>query len=408
MNPNAQRKFTEIKTAMLLHAPFFASIFLDGMEVRIGKFDGIDTAATNGTIIWFDEDFLAKQSLPQAVFVTCHEIAHRILDHLPRARRYLDLGLDGKPFNPGVWNDAGDYIINDMLVMSGLDMPTIGLRRPEYDGTMLCEDVYRDIMSKRPPPRRGGGGGGSKPPPDGSTGVMSNDSADGCRMDVHIYEESNLTAADLKRIVKTAANAAKAMGKMPAGLDRWVDGLLTPKVDWKEKLRNTIIRAASRDSTTWASPHRRRLVTQNIYLPSYTGIGAGIIVDAQDTSGSMGEPALLAGKSELAAIISECRPEKVYVIPCDAAVGTVTELGPDDDLTQTQIPMEGGGGTSFVPVFDWIAENNVEPAVLIYFTDLYGSFPDQAPKYPVIWVTDTEGMEAPFGETIHIKLEDAA
>ena len=47
-------QFTEVKTAMLLHVPFFASILLDMMHIKIGKFDNVfppgmqHTAATDG------------------------------------------------------------------------------------------------------------------------------------------------------------------------------------------------------------------------------------------------------------------------------------------------------------------------------------------------------------------------
>jgi hypothetical protein len=40
--------------------------------------------------------------------------------------------------------------------------------------------------------------------------------------------------------------------------------------------------------------------------------------------------------------------------------------------------------------------------VLIYLTDLYGTFPEQPPGYPVIWAAIND-QQAPFGTTIQIK-----
>jgi predicted metal-dependent peptidase len=40
---------------------------------------------------------------------------------------------------------------------------------------------------------------------------------------------------------------------------------------------------------------------------------------------------------------------------------------------------------------------------LIYLTDGKGSFPDEAPAYPVIWGM-TGQVEPPFGETVKIEL----
>jgi predicted metal-dependent peptidase len=69
--------------------------------------------------------------------------------------------------------------------------------------------------------------------------------------------------------------------------------------------------------------------------------------------------------------------------------------------------LAGGGGTSFVPVFDWIArkvrEGEAAPDALIYCTDGHGTFPPRAPDYPVVWVV-TRGSAArfPFGQVIRL------
>ena len=105
--------YTEVKTAMLLHVPFFASLLLDMMKVKIGKFEGVfppgmnHTAATDGQTIWFDQDFFEKLKLPERVFVMCHEVGHAMWAHLARGKQYLDCGFEGEPFDPGRWNRAG-------------------------------------------------------------------------------------------------------------------------------------------------------------------------------------------------------------------------------------------------------------------------------------------------------------
>ena len=70
------------------------------------------------------------------------------------------------------------------------------------------------------------------------------------------------------------------------------------------------------------------------------------------------------------------------------------------------IEVKGGGGTSFVPVFRGVEERKLNPAILVYFTDGWGTFPDRAPSYPVLWVVvegpDTIGVEFPFGRVIMI------
>jgi hypothetical protein len=60
--------------------------------------------------------------------------------------------------------------------------------------------------------------------------------------------------------------------------------------------------------------------------------------------------------------------------------------------------------TDFCPAFKWVAENDITPVCFIYITDqCCYSFPE-APKYPVLWVTDSR-RTGPFGETLRISLE---
>jgi predicted metal-dependent peptidase len=410
---------------MLLHTPFFASLLLDVMTTKVGKFNFIDTAGTNGRIIWFDEDFLANLDLPEAVFLCCHEIAHAMWMHMDRGKKWLDLGFDGQPFQRGVYNVAADYVINDMLVKSGIGrMPKGGLLDSRYTGNMLVEDVYRELIKNQPPPPPGGGGGGQgepkdgdqqgqgggqgqdsdQTPPEGSSGDPSKDGMNGkTPLDTHVYEPAKIAEAEMKRAIATAVHQAKAMGKMPAALERWVDETLHPQVNWKERLRLLVTRTVSRESTTWSSPHRRRLVSQKIYLPSYTGFGAGEIVGASDTSGSMGQKEFDASWAEFSDIIMNCKPEKMWIMACDAQVHNVHELPSYHDIYQSRPEMTGGGGTSFVPVFEKVEELGINPVLLIYFTDGYGTFPSEPPPYPVIWVM-TEDVEPPFGEVVKVEM----
>src|SRR5690606_32240155 len=118
-------------------------------------------------------------------------------------------------------------------------------------------------------------------------------------LDVHVLSPSKVSGAEMKRAVQSAVNAAKAQGGLPAALERFVDKLLNPVVPWAEKLRHAVTKAVGRDSYTWSKPHRRRLITQKVVLPSYTGFGAGVVVVAVDTSGSIDQKELTRFLSEL-------------------------------------------------------------------------------------------------------------
>lgn len=388
------RKLTEVKTAMLLHTPFFASILLDYMVMKVGKFPNIfppgqETAATDGKNIWFDEDFFESIPLPERVYATCHEVGHAMWLHMDRMKAYMDSGVgpDGKPWNAGRYNRAGDYVINDMLNKCKIGkMPSFALHSPKYTSEMLVDDVYR-LLDDDPNDGEGPGQG------------------EGGSMDHHIPANSQCTEQEMKRVVASAANAAKSQGKLPGDLERFVDQLLNPKVPWAELLRKAFERTAGRDSYTYVKPHRRKLEETGFYLPSHTGYAAGLTVFVGDTSGSMSTREHVQALTECDNIITDCQPEEVILIGCDAAVNSVFYLYQGDSLADNPPTLGGGGGTSFIPPFEWLEEQGIQPACLVYFTDMYGSFPED-PGFPVIWCSTTEGKEAPFGETIYVDLND--
>lgn len=423
MSEIENQRLTEAKTAMLLHVPFFASLMMDLMRIKVTKDPSIwhnmgmhPTAATDGKTIWFYDEFLTSLDVKEAVFVMCHEIGHAMWQHMPRAKHFIDLGFEGEEFREDVWNIAGDFVINDMLVKSGIGkMPKVGLHAPnKYTSEMMTDDVYRDLLKNSirvPTPNKGkgqGGGGQGQQPGQGGSGDKDGDGQgdmSGATMDAHINAHQQISEVELKRAVATAAEAAKAMGKMPAGMERFVETLLKPRVSWQERLRHHITRAAARECTTWKSPHRRRLVSQKIYLPSYTGKGAGTIVVVFDTSGSIGQRELTVFLSELADILDTCKPECVWLLSCDADIyeDAIHQLDEGSDIVNHPPKIRGGGGTSFIPPFNWVEENDIDPACLIYLTDMYGQFPAE-PKFPVIWCATTDN-EGPFGETIKIDIK---
>ncbi|NEP47085.1 MAG: hypothetical protein F6K35_51070, partial [Okeania sp. SIO2H7] len=67
----------------------------------------------------------------------------------------------------------------------------------------------------------------------------------------------------------------------------------------------------------------------------------------------------------------------------------------------------GGGGTSFIPFFDKVSEHWdwQSTGVCVYLTDGYGSFPEEPPPLPVLWVVTPGGLgleQFPFGETVRL------
>ena len=104
-------------------------------------------------------------------------------------------------------------------------------------------------------------------------------------------------------------------------------------------------------------------------------------------------------EAEVRSILEGQRPQRVYVLYFDAVVQKVEIYEAGQPISLTPV---GGGGTEFAPCFDWVEERGVRPQTMVFLTDLYGSFPSDAPCYPVLWAS-TGRRQAPFGEVIPIQ-----
>lgn len=129
------------------------------------------------------------------------------------------------------------------------------------------------------------------------------------------------------------------------------------------------------------------------------------IAVAIDTSGSCYDRTACAFLGELGSMFREMAPymnenSEVIVFECDSSIHKEDHYFLDDIGENTFKGREllGGGGTSFVPVFDRIGElsrkDDDRPfKALIYLSDCEGEFPDKAPEYPVIFVVPSSYSE---------------
>ena len=125
---------------------------------------------------------------------------------------------------------------------------------------------------------------------------------------------------------------------------------------------------------------------------------------AVDTSGScLGD--LPQFFSELSSLLGSFGNYDITVIQCDEEIGSVEKFTSDHPIPKNYgWTVTGGGGTSFVPVFDYVKSHGMHPAVLVYVTDGYGDAPAKAPPYPVLWVLTADATEnfAPWGQKLHL------
>jgi len=360
------KKVMKAKSNVLLDDPFYGYILLRHEVIQTRA---VKTAAINGKHIKYNPDFVRPLTLGQLKGLLKHEVMHiASMHHVRRGER-----------SPALWNEAGDYMINNSLTKSGETIPDGGLINPDYDG-FSTEHIY-SILPKKESGDSGWGDVEDHP-----------DAVD--------EASRELAEQDAKLDVIQAYNTAKIQGKVPAGIETLVDKIRESKMPWRRILAR-FFRASSKSREDWKRPNKRFL-DEDIYLPTRYSQSMGPVVIGVDTSGSVSPPELDAFFGCINSILKHTLPESIHVIYCDADVQHVQELSPQDlPLTPKKLKRYGNGGTIFEPVFDYVSEKKLQPDVLLYMTDMYASFGFTPPKYPVIWCATSE-IKAPWGQTIEV------
>jgi predicted metal-dependent peptidase len=197
--------------------------------------------------------------------------------------------------------------------------------------------------------------------------------------------------------------AARKAGTMPGDAERAVKDVRESRTDWRNILKEFVDHTMPSDYS-WLHPNRR-FISQGIYLPGVEKENLGALLIAVDTSGSIDGALLNTFGSNIQAILSEARPEVVHVVYCDHRVQFTQEFTPDDTLA---LQPKGGGGTSFIPPFEWAKSKDLDVRAAIYLTDLEGDFPPD-PGYPVLWTTpEYINHVPPFGSVVRLTMEGQA
>lgn len=367
-----KRKLMQARVNLIMNRPFFSALVLrlPLLEDRTAK-----SMWTDSRVIAYNPSAVEKWTVHEVEGVLCHEVLHVTNGHCWRRGR-----RDSEK-----WNRACDYAINPIVVEAKMRLPEGALDDPRFHGKS-AEEIYAALPDSPPD---GGGGKDNGSGSGAGCGEVRDDPG----------KDRTEAQANWELAVRHAATQAKARGKLPETLERAVEEILRPKIDWKSVLRR-FVQQNARSDYSWSFPNRRYLA-QGLYLPAVRSEEMPPIVVAVDTSGSIGKKELSSFSSEIAAIVSETRPETTHVLYCDAMVHRTEEFGPDDLIELKPI---GGGGTDFRPAFTWVDENGVAPACMIYLSDLDGAFPERPPEFPVLWVSTTKD-EAPFGETVFLEIE---
>lgn len=409
LDAKQKNKWGDTMSLMSWTAPGFRHLFMklltnnDGGHYAVFT-DQVPTAATDGKNILANPDFMFKLGLQERVFVLCHEVIHNMygdVDLLHRCMTTRTVPMhDGTtmPFNEKVMQHSMDFRINALLADSRIGkLPEGGLLDPEMAGP---NDSVLDVYKKRYEQEEQNGTL-NDPGTGGFDLVMSPGTSTG---QTPQQAQQNPQQWAVEAAVAKTLEQMKAQGNMAGALQRLFKEILEPEIPWQDHIRTVIARKSGSNTYNWRKPDRRFIV-RDLYMPGRSGFGAGWVCCWGDTSGSISVNDLERYIGELSGIIEDVKPRRLTVLWCDTTVHGVSELEDAGDLVGLQregVPGKGGGGTSVIPVLDWIQENGYEaPDMFIGFTDLYVTLPDVAPTYPCIWACTTD-QGAAFGEIVRI------
>lgn len=383
--------FDDAYTAVLLTQPFFGQLLTKFKIQPEPDASHVPTLAVSVDTLFYHPPYVEAMSDDECIAAITHEVMHGMFAHLVEMDMYHESGIgpDGKAYDQDKYNRAADYVINDLIKVNGIGELGAGwCWDAAYPHTMTPAEIYEAL------PSNGGGGGKGGSGGKGSGGPQSHDK--------HLF---NGAAGNQKQNaiqpqdVQSAFETAKALGNVPAGIERLIGSIIRPKHSPWAMLRNAVITAMrGNDTTTWRRLNRHML-PRGVVMPGRTGFACGRIGVVVDTSGTIGDELLALFGSHVGAILTDARPKEIMVYWTDAAVHRVDTLRNGQQLRQMLgEPVPGGGGTDMECGIDAAVSDKCE--IVVVLTDGYTSF-TKGPRRPVIWAMTTE-VQAPYGRTIKI------
>ena len=369
---------------LILNKPFYASILFN---LEFKEDYNCESCTTDGKTLWYNSDYINNLTTDELQGVLAHETLHIAYCHHTRRGNREKVR----------WNKATDYAINGLLLDDKFTLPNDRLYEPEF-ADKSAEEIYGLLREED-----------SQKSEEDNQSQEDNQSEEndqnkdpgrcGAVEDAPATNDKQLEDLDFKaqQTVIQAGFIAQRQGKCPEYIKRILDNILKPRVSWKEALSQFLC-TRSKNDYSWYFPNTRYL-HMGLYLPSLRSEETGNVILIIDTSGSIDDELIKQFAGEVQEILNIFKIP-LTIIYCDDRVRSVQYLEPDDEI---KLEPHGGGGTDFIPGFDFIAENDLTPSAVVYLTDGYCySFPEN-PAYPVLWAIYSYcDFKPPFGEIIKI------
>jgi len=369
--------------------------FIGGILIRQNLVPVIDcrcpTAATDGKNIFVNPFFYFSLKVSVRRFLLAHEVWHTVYMHfLRRGSRKTER-----------FNIACDMEVNEMLRRQNFSLYPAAVLPPREWKELNAESIYERLPDYPDPPPEPFDvhlAKGETPgfPSHGNTG---NDRI--IDPDFSVDFSGDPEEQIREKVIESAVQYEKLRGTLPDNIKKIVTRFQAARLNWRELLAQYLTPCFG-SLRRWLPPNRR-YISRGLYLQSRRDTCFQAVL-AFDTSGSTADD-LESFAAELLVLLNSFGQYELSVICCDARIQSVKTYTQDSPFDGKTIHFQGGGGTSFIPVFQYVEENFPQTQILIYFTDGYGDTPE-VPDFPVLWVITPDGRNSiPWG--YEIKLPEA-
>jgi len=394
-----KERIIKAKVSLNDQRPFFSYILMNMNVERTKSTENVPTMGVNryGDLFW-NEDFVKDLTNAQLKGVLAHEVMH--ITTLTFAReKYRDHML---------WNMATDCIINYIILKEGFELPT-GPCVPKDDKVTFdgkdgkveidlnvhntAEDVYTILEQNAEAMENGYGDGNGGYEGSFDKHLEGDQDSEG---NAQGKEKSDADKKEndeyWKKVAVDAATSAKMKGHGSSEIERLLEGLCNPKIDWRRRLNQFISKEIPVDYTM--KRPGRKFYSTGVYYPSIVRENLEVCVGI-DISGSISD-------DEYAKFISEC----VGIADGFTQVNMrmiwwACSVHPEDDILLTNANKnqlvtrkpKGGGGTHMSCFAEHVKEKGYNSRIYVILTD---GFIESTPKVPngnVLFVLSKNGSE---------------
>lgn len=366
----ARERLVTARIGLLLRHSFFGNLATRLQLINGDEWCG--TAATDGKRFYYNSRFIMMLKPKEVEFLVGHEVLHVVYDHMGR-RGTRD---------PQLWNVADDYAVNADLKRHkvGEFITTVPcLYETKYDG-MSAEAIYDDLYDKA-----------DKISLDDLVDKMLDDHIDGDddgdgdgegeegegrgKRPKMSKEEREQVRQEMKQAILAAAQSAEG-GTVPKGVERLIKHATNPVMPWRELIQSNLT-SAIRNDYSWTRPNRKGWHMDAV-MPGMTPGEEIDVTIAIDMSGSISTKQGQAFLAEVAGMMDAFDGYKLHVFCFDTEVYNPQDFTSENMDTVDEYELQGGGGTDFDSIFEYLKSEAIEPKRLIVFTDGYpcGSWGD--------------------------------